>query len=412
MGKSTMKVKLTVVFMVNILAISFFFPSKIYSQKKTNNPLLLKSAASDFSENPKLLKRILSSPHGYFRFINIKFSQEICHRFNSKLAGAPTVNLHGDAHLEQYAVTDLGRGLTDFDDSSMGPGILDWMRLGVSLRLACQANGWLNQADSLFGIFFKGYRTALDNPKIENDEPIVVKRMKSKFKINREKYFQWVNSIMEPMPQTEKDSLMLAVQPYVETQLAEHPELKADYFKVIDSGYLKLGIGSALDLKFVVRIQGKTNNPMDDVVLEFKQVRDITGISCIQTGQKMDPFRILLGESRIAYQPFQHLGYFKYKRLIFWVHSWVDNYDEVKINKTFKTPAELAEVAYDIGIQLGKGHVKHIAAPLDLQLRRQQLHIIKDHEQHLRNACQELTKITIAAWELFRERVNEGPAGK
>ena len=39
--------------------------------------------------------------------------------------GVPLFNLHGDAHLEQYAITDLGRGLTDFDDSSRGPAIVE-----------------------------------------------------------------------------------------------------------------------------------------------------------------------------------------------------------------------------------------------------------------------------------------------
>ena len=42
----------------------------------------------------------------------------------------PTVTLHGDPHLEQYAVTDAGRGLTDFDDASKGPAILDLVRFG------------------------------------------------------------------------------------------------------------------------------------------------------------------------------------------------------------------------------------------------------------------------------------------
>ncbi|MHC4149976.1 MAG: hypothetical protein ACYSR5_10880, partial [Planctomycetota bacterium] len=92
-------------------------------------------------------------------------------------------------------------------------------------------------------------------------------------------------------------------------------------------GYLKMGIGSALDLKYLVRVKGRTADANDDVVLEIKEVRDLSGVECIQTGKNIDPFRILLGQARIAYRPFEHLGYFEFRRHNFWVHAWVDNYD-------------------------------------------------------------------------------------
>ena len=32
--------------------------------------------------------------------------------------------------------------MTDFDDSSAGPAVLDMVRFGVSVRLACEERGW------------------------------------------------------------------------------------------------------------------------------------------------------------------------------------------------------------------------------------------------------------------------------
>ena len=61
------------------------------------NPLYVDPATRDFSDNPALLERILDSPHGYFRFINIPFSREVCRRFGGALEGTPPFNLHGDA---------------------------------------------------------------------------------------------------------------------------------------------------------------------------------------------------------------------------------------------------------------------------------------------------------------------------
>ncbi len=128
---------------------------------ESSNPLFVSPASRDFSQNPELLERIVESPHGYLRFINLQITEEVCRRFEASLSQYPPFNLHGDAHLEQYAVTDLGRGLTDFDDSSSGPAVVDLMRFGVSVRLAAAAHGWNERAEEVLGAFLLGYREAL-----------------------------------------------------------------------------------------------------------------------------------------------------------------------------------------------------------------------------------------------------------
>ncbi len=370
---------------------------------RNKNPLYVDPATQDFSRNPLLMERVQASPHGYFRFINIIFSNEVCQRFSHLLHGPQSLNLHGDAHLEQYAITDLGRGLTDFDDSSIGPGILDLIRFSVSCYLACRERDWLDSSDVIFDKFIDGYRDALKEPNIEIPEPTVARRIRSSFTYDRAKYFKWVESLMKPIPKAEADSLFQAYQPYVENMLIENPDLNNRYFEIVKCGYLTMGIGSALDLKYLLRIRGKTDDPMDDVVLEVKEVRDLSGIECINPGRKNDPFRILLGQARIAYQPFHHLGYFRFRGLTFWVHSWVDNYKEVSIEKSFRSARELAEVAYDVGVQLGKGHVKHISAPLDLQFRREELQLIEKHTQEIKNVRTDLANNVIQAWNRFRQ---------
>lgn len=367
------------------------------------NPLYIDPAVQGFSANPKVLDRVRSGPHGYFRFINVPFSAEVCRRFRSSLAHTPSSNLHGDAHIEQYAITDLGRGLTDFDDSSTGPGFIDWLRFGVSVHLACRIHDWEDRADELTEEFLRGYRDALRDPELAVPEPLVVQRIRSTFSIDRKAYFGWVDSIMEPMPAEERNSLLIALQPYVEAMLAERPGLSREYFEWVKTGYLRMGIGSALDTKYLVRVRGETDDPIDDLVLECKQVRDLSGIDCVSSGKRSDAFRVLLGQARIAYQPFRHLGYFRFREHTFWVHSWVQNYKEVTIGESFRTHQELAEVVYDVGVQLGRGHVKHIATPFDRELRREQLEVLDRHEPEIERTCRELAEQTIAAWEMFCE---------
>ena len=368
-----------------------------------SNPLYVDPADHDFTDNPALLQRILSSPHGYFRFINIPFSREVCRRFGGSVEGTPPFNLHGDAHMEQYAVTDLGRGLTDFDDSSTGPAVVDLLRFGVSLELACRERGCEAEVDRIWQEFLRGYEAALEEPSTEAPEPAVVTRLRAEFSFDREAYFEWIASLMEPMPEAERRDLAEAMTPYVEAMLEQDSDLKAEYFEVVDMGYLRRGIGSALDLKYLVRVRGPSDEPLDDRVLEVKQVRELGAIGCISVSRGSDPFRILVGQARIAYEPYGLLGYLRMRDLTFWIHAWVENYQELDIVGGELGSADgLAEVAYDVGVQLGRGHPNQIGAPLDLQLRREQMRLLERDRELMRRDRRELADLVIDAWSRFR----------
>jgi hypothetical protein len=144
-----------VVFMLQLALIPGCSPDEDRVQSQTGSSLEVSPDSYDFSQNSGLLERIVASPHGYFRFINRQFSQAICERFKKDMTLIPTVNLHGDPHVEQYTVTEAGRGLVDFDDSSLGPAILDWVRFAASVCLACREHGW-KQQDEVIEEFFRG----------------------------------------------------------------------------------------------------------------------------------------------------------------------------------------------------------------------------------------------------------------
>lgn len=362
------------------------------------NPLYVDPAERDFAANPELLERILSGPHGYFRFVNVPFSAEVCRRF-AAAAEAPAVNLHGDAHIEQYAVTDLGRGLTDFDDSSLGPAVLDLLRLGVSLELMLADRGWSAASEELFDTFLGAYRRALEDPAYEVPEPVYARRVREGFSHDREAYFEWIESLMEPLPAGADAELEAALEPYVRNMLDERPDLEPAYFEVVSTGRLRMGIGSALDRKYLVRVAGPGPDPRDDVVLELKEVRDLHGIDCITLAQ--GTFRILVAQSRIAYSPYRLLGYVELQGHDFWVHAWVDNYREVGIGESFESLAELREVVTDIGVQLGRGHPSDLAGDLELQLRRALVDMLDDQSERLRSERLELARQTVEAWERF-----------
>src|SRR5262245_48771152 len=92
--------------------------------------------------SPELLDRMRATPHDYFRFINHEWTARVCQLFAQDFPRLPTVQLHGDAHVEQYSLTSNAWGLDDFDDSTRGPAFVDIVRFLGSIDLAAQQRGW------------------------------------------------------------------------------------------------------------------------------------------------------------------------------------------------------------------------------------------------------------------------------
>ncbi len=350
--------------------------------------------ALELQRTPALRARLRSGPHGYFRFVNRPFARLVCARFTD--LDLPAVTLHGDAHLEQYAVTDLGRGLTDFDDSSAGPAMVDLVRFGASLRLAARERGWEGEADRLWAEFWRGYRLGLRDPAAEAPEPQLARRLQAGFDPDRlallARAEAFIEALAEPRPMLDE-----ATQRETMALLARNSGLPLSFFRVKKAGALRVGIGSAADEKYLFRVDGETTADDDDVLLEFKEVRDLGAITCIR--HDPGPTRILVGQSRLAYEPFRYAGAVHAGGLNFWVHAWPLNYAELHIDD-LRSLEELREVVYDGGVQLGRGHPKRWSAREAERLRRALAAGLP--EERIRKAAAELAAETVAAWERFR----------
>jgi hypothetical protein len=111
----------------------------------------------------ELVNRLRADAFTYFRFVNRSWAARVCDAFHD-VSDLPIVRLHGDAHVEQYALTDNAWGLTDFDDSARGPEFIDIVRFLGSIDLATRQRGWTSDRDALWDRFFAGYRAGLANP--------------------------------------------------------------------------------------------------------------------------------------------------------------------------------------------------------------------------------------------------------
>ena len=64
-------------------------------------------------------------------------------------------------------------------------------------------------------------------------------------------------------------------------------------------------------------------------------------------------------------------------------------------------------MAYDVGVQLGIGHAKQIAAPLDLQVRRAEHYLLAKTSNRIILTCKEMSDQIVQAWQMFRNKIGE-----
>jgi hypothetical protein len=268
--------------------------------------------------------------------------------------------------------------------------------------------------------FFSGYRAALEDPGLTAPPPELVSRIRTRFTTDREHTLAAQETLMQPLEVSRKN-FKRGIEQYLDQMAEQYPELPPDFFEIENAGRLKIGIGSALDEKYLFEVEGPTKAREDNVVLEMKEVRDLHNISCILLSEA-SPERPLLMQARLAYQPYRYAGFVIFalskgdeRDKTFWVHEWADHYRELSIRTSFQTVADLHDIAYDAGVQLGLGHPKSIADSYSDHLRGRLLITVAELQERLDRTISDLTQQTIAAWKQFRVEASTrkaGPNGK
>ncbi len=371
----------------------------------TSNALWADPAQHDFSDNPGLLDRILESPHGYFRFINRRFARAVCRRFREHIASMPTVNLHGDPHLEQYAVTSHYQGLVDFDDATTGPPVLDLVRLGVSIHLAAREKGWSEHRAAFYEAVLDGYAAALEHPDDLPPVPALAHVLEEKGQRSQRDFLETSTQLMEPLAAEKEKAMRETLQPAMARLARRHLDPGPGFFAIKKLGGFGLGIGSALSDKYLVRIEGPSPDPLDDVILEVKEIEDLSEVNCVDGPERIDPIRVLAVRSRIAAEAEPFLGHARMGDRAFWIHGWDRAYRELDVEADMASPEAFVELLYAIGFQLGRGHPEQIASPRDDELREDLEQWVRAHRGRLHQEVEVLEDQVYRAWQAFSHRV-------
>ncbi|NUP09908.1 MAG: DUF2252 family protein [Polyangiaceae bacterium] len=354
----------------------------------------------DFKGHPELVGRIGDSPHAYFRFTQRLFARAACKRFESMRASLPLVRLHGDPHVEQYFVSDIGRGLNDFDDASVGPSVMDLTRFAASTLLAAKLQG-LDDAktSALLDELFRGYRAGLEGKSLAKTPPAFAGALAAKFSNDKKGFVLYLENQLENIDDKEDSFVREEVKSYAEVVAKREPKHTASFFQIKKLGRTKLGIGSALTRKYIVVLEGQSPKDDDDVVVEVKEIADLTQIPCVTAIPSG------AADARASMQQSAGNKTLLWPTLLpngkFWVNEWLTNYEEARIKKLM--PTDLSDLVYEAGLTLAAVH--RTPLPDGTVPSSKALDIDASVESEVRKVAKDLADATTKGWERFRREV-------
>ncbi len=317
---------------------------------------------------PELIERLRADPYDYFRFVNRTWIARVCDDLGSDLRDLPVVRLHGDAHVEQFALTQDAWGLDDFDDSARGPAVVDIVRFLGSIDLVARQRSWEKDRDTLFDRFVEGYKRGLIDPRYLPPPPDIVGRLRAQAPRTRASLLAWGESKMQPMADASMKAVVAGMEVVARIMQRERPDLAPEYFRVVRAGSLSTGIGSAVNPKIMVRVQGPSDDPTDDELLESKKIGDLSSLSCLKTPAVQPTLRIIDGSKQLGRLKHNIIAagpelsipevMARGERLQdWWIRSLDPSYRQIRL-ADLRSVADLASISYDSGVQLGAGRLQ------------------------------------------------------
>ena len=358
---------------------------------------------------PGLIERLRADPYDYFRFVNRSWTARVCDDFSKDLQGLPVVRLHGDAHVEQFAITRDAWGLDDFDDSARGPAVIDIVRFLGSIDLAARQRSWEKNRDALFDRFVDGYKRGLAEPRYLPPPPDIVRQLRAQAPATRAAFLAWGETKMEPLADASMKAVLAGMEAFARVMLRERPDLAPDYFRVVRAGSVQSGVGSAVSPKIMVRVQGPTDDPADDELLESKKIGDLAGLHCLKTPASQPTLRIIDGSKQLGRLKHNILGagpelvipevMATGERLRdWWIRSLDPSYRQVQF-KDLQSVRDLAAIAYDSGVQLGSGRLRDRTVQLSDYDRKRLLGATGKLEKRYRQAASKLVDDLLQGWQ-------------
>ncbi len=361
-------------------------PDALHEIRSYHAPLIRQSPSRVATKFQKMQKDLLSFNRGvnplFYRYVQGKGLPEKW--LGTKSRG---VVLHGDCHAENIGAYASASGamvvdLVDFDDSFRGPYLLDLYRAASSLYLSAKTDA---MRERVLRSFVESYARTMQDIASGKSNSDIVLDASSRFDLARELVRQasspdltWFYSdLLRTRVRGGKREFIASsdyvspregissrlMRSYLQAQSRANSDFSPEAFAVLDAVIEQgSGIGSAGSYKVLVIVQGPTQDPGDDVILEFKSEGPPAGQAFADQTYEDQGLRVLRGERVMQTRNAAYIGSARMEGRDFFVSAITPYYQELSW-KTLVGIKPMSEAAAMAGLLLAKGHARTDAQP-------------------------------------------------
>jgi hypothetical protein len=365
---------------------------------------LEKNALRSQGASAALIEKVQANSFRYFRLLARQFAARTCFEFNDLRWRLPAVAVHGDAHIEQFVVTDRSYGLEDFDLAGLGPAVVDLVRYASSIHVACRNAGWSCNGDEAVNAYFDAYQAALDHP-VDRVQPAIVARLRASVPQDQPGWLKWAEAIMQPLPPDDEKALRQGWERFVYLMKETSPDRPESFYRIARAGRVDIGVGSALETKTLIRIAGPTDAPDDDSILEARITATPSGFECVSRPATGGSLHVLMYAALLGPRLPDVFGFLPREGAReapeLWIQSWDRGYRELSVSD-LGSQAELNALAADAAVQLAGHFWTKFPEPLRGHQRFAQLRAFEMSHERARRVARAFADETVAEWERFR----------
>ncbi len=265
----------------------------------------------------------------------------------------PKVFLHGNPHIENFAIVKQGAGMVDFDRSRLGPYAWDLVRFLCSLSLKRKKKDESFLSSRVLQYFLEGYKHGLraDSNSYKSLADFLNLK-KVNWDISTAEYLKkddkWAKKLRQNPIDVNDNWLNNLLKCYLESRNESH--LLNDY-QIEEAGHALGSLGNQRAL--LVLMPKNPDSQLDKILLDLKTVYQDNDNDYFKNPVVHHGERMILASDLYAPNLEENMGFFTYQNQEYWGRKVPTV--AIKI-KGYLAEIRQIDVAYCVGMQLGRGH--------------------------------------------------------
>ncbi|MCA9669958.1 MAG: DUF2252 family protein [Myxococcales bacterium] len=340
--------------------------------------------------------------HLYFRHVGPEMQRRFCELVD--VSRLPRVFLHGNPHVDNYAKTERGAAMVDFDRARYGPYAYDIVRFLVSAGISAREQSRCLMPPTARSSLRRGYAQGVLCPQLRYEEMHALRRRRAKrWQQSTVQYVEanrlWARKMRENAMPLEQLPLEQLLASYARSR--EEPSL-LEHYRVSEAAQIPGSMGKMHTVLLLESLDSSIDEHARALLLDFKEVYDEPDTRWFHNPFAHNGERMVRAGELHAPGWEMRPGWATVGNTELWVRQISPQ--QVKVKRALEE-AEQMDLCFAVGSQLGAAHAASATCAAGEPIDREALaeHFLANYEEYFYVAAQLEAELR-RAYEMYTDR--------